>query len=108
MTDELSPKGFATLTELRRLGGASKEKGISAKKNRATVSNMLLKSGGVKHKPECIKCTVNCEVKHQEDSEFWAVKANEPPKYTLDTCPKKTEVHGVSLRDLKKSVRKRR
>lgn len=80
----------------------------SAAKNKHETSRALLKTLGIKHKPECLKCMINCEVKHEEDIDFWARKENLAPVYTLETCPRKIEVDGKQLKDLKKSTRKRR
>jgi len=75
----------------------------SAYKKRIATSATLLKR--VEHKTECIKCLVNCSVKHDEDVDFRALREGLKPVYTLATCPK---VSNDKMKEAKKSQRKRR
>lgn len=77
----------------------------SAIKTRHEVSKILLSTVRIKHKSECIKCLINCEVKHAEDTTFWARKEGLDPVYSLETCPK---VSNDKVKEAKKSQRKRR
>jgi len=75
----------------------------SAHKKRIETAKLLLKR--VKHKGECVKCLVNCSVKHEEDVDFWALKDGLKPVYSLETCPK---VSDDKMKLAKKAQRKRR
>ncbi|NMC13582.1 MAG: hypothetical protein GYA34_11965 [Chloroflexi bacterium] len=84
---QVTPETKKTIQDLiLRVKHTSDKK--SARRKRYEASMVLLKTLEIKHKPECVKCMLNCEVKHKEDVEFWARIEGIEPVYNMENCPK--------------------
>jgi len=103
MVEDLSYEAGKARQEMMVMMARKDTSPKSAHKKRLLTSQLLLKR--VKHKGECVKCLVNCSVKHEEDVDFWALKEGLKPVYTLETCPK---VSDDKMKEAKKAQRKRR
>jgi hypothetical protein len=87
VTTELSEEGHRTIKELVLMGcGKKREK--SKKRNKWSEKKTLLDAGKVRHKTECIKCDLNCEVNWLADIDFWGRDETKRPLYDTDNCPK--------------------
>jgi hypothetical protein len=71
---------------------------VSIKEKRKATSDILLKSQHIKHGKNCNRCNLNCEVKHLESIDFWAIKEGLEHKYTLETCPRQDKLDKVKLK----------
>ena len=101
--DELSDATRKEIYGLMLEAKGSKLKRLTSyKKRRHEESKSILKSLNVRHGALCDKCNVNCAVKHAEDSEFWAVKEGLKPLYTLDTCPKQSDLQRLKMKPHKR------
>ena len=101
ITDETRKRIYGLMLEAK---GSKLKKITSYKRKRHEVSKSVLRSLNIRHGELCGKCNVNCAVKHAEDSDFWAIKDGLEPTYTIETCPKQSDLQRAKIK-MKKRVK---
>jgi hypothetical protein len=89
---EMSAKSQQIVQEMILLPVQNKlKRKMSLKKKREYEAQTLLKAQGIKHNKACYRCSLDCEVKHQESTGFWAKEEKTDsiaPVYNITNCPK--------------------